>query len=200
MFPRQSMYRTPYGLLADMIVIGKRLQVFALLIALANGADVVFCQLCTVVIFAVYGAIRASLKNLTTLRCHVLRVRRVIAQKQMIRPDTQRIIAMVTNHRVFRNRAIGQLPRDARCLLHIPQVVDRTIAVCVLQSYPYPTTSGDLNLRPKAILDRSWARRKVIAISATTQRAMTGTSRVMRVHIDFLSVWPCVTRSIPQFS
>lgn len=200
MFPGQPMHSAPYGLLAYAIEPREHIQLFALLTALANRANIIFGQLCAVVLLTVYGMFGAALEYLTALRCHVLRVCRVIAQKQVIRAYTQRVVTVVTNHRVFRDCAVVQLPRYARCLLHIAQVVDRSISVGILQSCPFPATCCDLDLWPKAILDRTWAGRKVIAVSATTQRAVAGAGRVVSVHIDVLSVWPCVTRSIPQFS
>lgn len=169
MFPCQSADCSPYRLFADMVCQSKLIHGLALLVTLTNAAYIVCRQLCGIVLLSMRGALRASLEYLTALRCHVLCICRVIAQEQVIGSHAQRIIAVMTHHCVFRNRAIRQLPRDARRLLHIAQIVNCTIAMGILQPCPFPTTRGDLNLRPKAILDRTRAGRKVIAICTTTQ-------------------------------
>ena len=200
MFPRQSMHRAPYGLLTDTIGSRYLFQLLTIGMALADRYYAATIQLCAVVLPTVYGVLRPALEYLPPLCCHVLRVRRVISQEQVIGANTQRIVAMMTYHRVFRNRAIVQLPRYARRLLHIAQVVDRSISVGILKPRPFPTPRRNLDLGPKAILDRARAGRQVIAKRAATQRTVAGAGRMMGVHVDVLSVWPCVTRSIPQFS
>lgn len=194
MFPGQSAHCTANSAYARAIRSCKLGLGHSLLVLVANIAHDVFCQLCTIVLFAACSAIRIALEYLAALCGHVKRIRRVIAEKQVVGPHTGRVITVVTDKYLGRNRAaIRQHPRHARGLLHAPLVVDTPIPMSVLCGCPYPTRVATpfSDIRPKPLFNRRivtqirarWGMRAVRGFAAGAKRG-----RLTHVGSSFVAI------------
>lgn len=76
------------------------------------------------------------------------------AQKQMLRTDTRRIVALMTNNHSIRDRAVVHLPHNTMCTHLYPIFFQLPVPVIITPSCPDPAIAGLVNTRPKSNMKR----------------------------------------------
>jgi hypothetical protein len=92
-----------------------------------------------------------------SLRSAVFHVGAAVPDKQVVRSNARRIVAMMQHPHPGRNMAVVKFPRDSmrRSMPFMANAVDpnHPVSVCVFRPGPFPTTVSLSDLRPKPLLD-----------------------------------------------